>query len=208
MSGYPQGSGYPYVAPPANPYGSAPPPPYGAAPQQPYGAAPSPPYGHGGPQPSAPYSKPEKPGKTHGGGGGGGYENPPPAAGYGAANPFGALLPSQFPPGTDPSLVACFQIADQDGSGLIDDRELQRALSSYNQGFSLRTVHLLMYLFTSSNVRKIGEISSLPFFFFHPKRWLIFVRVSNCSARKLEGRNPLAGFGFRPLATIIVAFGK
>ncbi|CAM8897182.1 unnamed protein product [Rhodiola kirilowii] len=46
--------------------------------------------------------------------------------------------------------------ADRDGSGFIDDKELQAALSSYNQSFSLRTVHLLMYLFTNSNSRKIG----------------------------------------------------
>ncbi|XP_070667782.1 calcium-binding protein CBP-like [Malus domestica] len=34
---------------------------------------------------------------------------------------------------------------------------MQRALSSYNQSFSLRTVHLLMYLFTQTNTRKIGN---------------------------------------------------
>lgn len=53
-------------------------------------------------------------------------------------------------------MVACFQVADQDGSGIIDDKELQRALSSYNQSFSIRTVHLLMYTFTNTNTRKIG----------------------------------------------------
>ena len=47
--------------------------------------------------------------------------------------------------------------ADRDGSGVIDDKELQSALSGYNQSFSLRTVHLLMYIFTNTNVRKIGE---------------------------------------------------
>ncbi|KAL0453141.1 UNVERIFIED_CONTAM: Calcium-binding protein CBP [Sesamum latifolium] len=57
----------------------------------------------------------------------------------------------QLPP-VDRSLT----VADSDGSGFIDDKELQRALSSYNQSFGLRTVHLLMYLFTNSNVRKIG----------------------------------------------------
>ncbi|XP_050121326.1 calcium-binding protein CBP-like [Malus sylvestris] len=34
---------------------------------------------------------------------------------------------------------------------------MQRALSSYNQSFSLRTVHLLMYPFTQTNTRKIGN---------------------------------------------------
>lgn len=178
MAGYPPGPGYTYGAPSAppytaapqsygnapqqpygnsqhQPYGDAPQQPYGGAPQQPYGVAPSQFYGYGGAAPSAPYAKPEKPGKVQGGGGGGGYEQPP---AYGVATPFAALLPSVFPPGTDPNVVACFRIADQDGSGLIDDKELQRALSTYNQSFSLRTVQLLMYLFTSSNARRIGKI--------------------------------------------------
>ena len=54
-----------------------------------------------------------------------------------------------------------FQAADRDQSGFIDDKELQGALSSYNQSFSMRTVHLLMYLFTNSNVRKIGQFLDL-----------------------------------------------
>ncbi|KAK1427093.1 hypothetical protein QVD17_15776 [Tagetes erecta] len=177
MSGYPQNpSGYgappssqpyssaPYGAP-AQPYG-APSQPYGA-PAQPYGA-PSQPYGapaqpYGAPQPSAPYGAPQqtkppkdKPSSAPYGapqpGGMGGYPTPP--GSYGS--PFAALLPSTFPPGTDPNVVACFQAADRDGSGIIDDKELQTALSSYNQSFSIRTVHLLMYLFTNTNTRKIG----------------------------------------------------
>ena len=92
-----------------------------------------------------------------------GYGAPPPGSypppAY--ASRFASLLPSTFPPGTDPSIVACFQAADQDGSGLIDDKELQRALSSTNyQSFSLRTVHLLMYHFTNTNVNKIGTLQS------------------------------------------------
>lgn len=162
MAGYPPGSGYGYGAPPAQPYGSN---PY-APPPQPYGSTPSP-YG----APSAPYAppgeKPPKEGKEnkhqqqHGGYGAApptAYPEPPPAY----TSPFAALLPSTFPPGTDPTLVSCFQMADQDGSGFIDDKELQRALSSYNQSFSLRTVHLLMYLFTNTNTRKIGINSINP----------------------------------------------
>ena len=57
--------------------------------------------------------------------------------------------------------MTCFQAADRDQSGFIDDKELQGALSSYNQSFSMRTVHLLMYLFTNSNVRKIGQFLDL-----------------------------------------------
>ncbi|KAK8966995.1 putative calcium-binding protein CML50 [Platanthera guangdongensis] len=250
MAGYPQGSSYPYGAPPANPYGSAPPQnpygpavppqpygasappqpygagaqlqpygtgaqpqlygaaptsqpygaaltsqPYGAAPPQPFGAAP--PHGYGGAQPSEPYSKPEKPGKAQDGGGG--YGQPSSAAVYGADNPFAALVPSQFPPGTDPSLVACFKVADQDGSGLIDDTELHRALSSYNQTFSLRTVHLLMYLFTSSNIRKIGpkEFTSL---FYSLQSWrTIFERFDRDRSGKIDAselREALMSMGF------------
>ena len=129
-------------APPAHGFGGAPPAHgYGGAPPaQSFGGAP-PAQGFGGAPP------------VHGG-------SYPPAGGY--ASPFAALVPSAFPPGTDPSVVACFQMADQDGSGFIDDNELQRALSSYNQSFSLRTVRLLMYLFTNTNTRKIGQFLYFP----------------------------------------------
>lgn len=144
----------PYGAPAAGPYGAPSAAPYGSPAAAPYGAPAAAPYG----TPAAPYGAPgEKPGKAEKlqaqqyGAGTGGY-----------GNPFAALVPSAFQPGTDPAMVSCFQMADQDGSGFIDDKELQRALSAYNQSFSLRTVHLLMYLFTNSNIRKIG----LFFFYF------------------------------------------
>ncbi|CAN6586520.1 unnamed protein product [Malus baccata var. baccata] len=153
MSGYPHlppGSGYgstlpgqPYGAPPqgqhqhqtAQPYDAPSSAPYGAPSSAPYGApyAPDKPY-----KPDKPYN-PDKPHKNQGGGGG----YPAPALGYGS--PFAALVPSVFPPGTDPN----------DSNGFIDDKEMQRALSSYNQSFSLRTVHLPMYLFTQTNTRNI-----------------------------------------------------
>jgi len=168
MSGYPHPqAGYGYGQPQQpQPYGSAAPysSPYGAPPQPAaaYGTAPQPAAAYGAAQPAAPYGHPygapapapgtkppkDKPQASAPGG----Y----PSAPYGSS-PFASLMPSTFPPGTDPSIVACFQVADQDGSGLVDDKELQRALSSYNQSFSLRTVHLLMYLFTNTNTRKIGE---------------------------------------------------
>lgn len=84
-----------YGAPPSAPYGGSA-PPYGAPPPQggPYGAPPQQggPYGAPPPQPGA-------------------YGAPPPA-GYGMT-PFASLLPSQFPPGTDPNVIACFQAADR-----------------------------------------------------------------------------------------------
>ncbi|PIA48124.1 hypothetical protein AQUCO_01400601v1 [Aquilegia coerulea] len=64
---------------------------------------------------------------------------------------------------TDPKVVTCFNLADQDGNGFIDDKELQRFLSSDNQIFSLRIVHLLMYHITNTNTRVLGpmEFTSL-----------------------------------------------
>ncbi|KAB2620890.1 calcium-binding protein CML50 [Pyrus ussuriensis x Pyrus communis] len=156
MSGYshpPPGYGYSYgsASPPGQPYGA---PRQGQLQHQQHQTAQ--PYD----APSAPYGssykpeKPHNPAKPHKNqAGGGGY--PAPAPSYGSL--FAALVPSVFPPGTDPEIIACFQLVDQDGSGFIDNKEMQRALSSYNQSFSLRTVHLLMYLFTQTNTRKIGN---------------------------------------------------
>ncbi|KAL9685058.1 hypothetical protein QQ045_022504 [Rhodiola kirilowii] len=146
------------------PYGASPPSqPYGAQPQSNKPAA-SAPYGapYAAPPPSnqpqhVSHSGPGAPPSQYGSqssGYGSQYQRTAPP--YGGQSPFASLVPSTFPPGTDPSVVACFQMADKDRSGFIDDKELQAALSSYNQSFSLRTVHLLMYLFTNSNARKIG----------------------------------------------------
>ncbi|CAO2831683.1 unnamed protein product [Amaranthus hypochondriacus] len=229
MTGYPSnpsnyGYNQPYGAPPPpqpQPYGSHQPPTaqsYGShqpPTAQPYAA---PPY-HGA-TPSAPpaySSKPDKPPKDnysqpysappHTQSHGSGYPTPsygPPGHGPSAyppsgSSPFASLLPSTFPPGTDPNIVACFQMADQDGSGLIDDKELQRALSSYNQSFSLRTVHLLMYLFTSSNSRKIGP-KEFTLLFYSLQSWReIFERYDRDRSGKIdvsELRDALYGLGF------------
>ncbi|XXG41350.1 hypothetical protein AAC387_Pa01g1828 [Persea americana] len=182
MAGYPHGYGG-YGAPPTGqPYGGS---PY-APPPQPYGYS----------APSAPFEKPPKEGKYQGGHGQAtAYPAPPPQFG----SPFAALVPSAFPPGTDPTIVACFQVADQDGSGFIDDKELQRALSSYNQSFSLRTVHLLMFSFTNTNLRKIGpkEFTSL---FYSLQNWrAIFERFDRDHSGKIDApelREALLSLGF------------
>ncbi|KAK1420691.1 hypothetical protein QVD17_22501 [Tagetes erecta] len=111
-------------------------------------------YGYGVPPPSQHYSS-----ASSYGGAASPYGQPQQSAypnpnGYG--NPFAALMPSTFPPGTDPNVIACFQLADVDGSGVVDDKELQRALSSYNQSFNISTIRLLMYHFTNTNTRSIG----------------------------------------------------
>ncbi|CAL0317091.1 unnamed protein product [Lupinus luteus] len=216
MSGYPnQPPSYGYGAPPPPQTYGAPPPSqsYGAPPpSQSYGAPPpsAQPYSassYGGPPPpsapyaSSPYSSssggPTKPPKDQSysyGAGGGSY---PPAPAY--ASPFAALVPSAFPPGTDPNVIACFQMADADGSGLIDDKEMQRALSSYNQSFSLRTVHLLMYHFTNTNINKIGpkEFTSL---FYSLQNWRgIFERFDKDRSGKIDStelRDALLSLGY------------
>ncbi|KAL0428529.1 UNVERIFIED_CONTAM: Calcium-binding protein CBP [Sesamum latifolium] len=113
--------------------------------------------------------------------------------------PYGMLAPSTFAPGTDPTVIACFQVADQDGSGMIDDIELQRALSSYNQSFQLRTVHLLMYTFTGINTKKIGpkEFTGL---FYCLQSWRgIFDRFDRDRSGKIEApelREALLSIGY------------
>ncbi|KAK6945253.1 EF-hand domain [Dillenia turbinata] len=194
MAGYPPpnyGYGAPPPAQPYSPYGGPPPP------QNPYAPVASP-YG----APSAPYEKPPKD-KPHSGGAmpsvpppGAGYP-PPPGGAYGS--PFASLLPSAFPPGTDPNVVACFQMADQDGSGFIDDRELQRALSSYNQTFSMRTVHLLMYLFTNTNTRKIGPKEFTAVFYSLQSWRAIFERFDRDRSGRIDSselREALLSLGF------------
>ncbi|CAL4911698.1 unnamed protein product [Urochloa decumbens] len=197
------------TAPSAPPYGEKPPkegktssssaPPYYGAPpsSQPYsgsggGGYGAPPAGHqygapyggsgGGYGSSAPYGAAPPSSAPYGGA-------PPPAYGAGAGgygSPFASLVPSAFPPGTDPNVVACFQAADRDGSGMIDDKELQSALSGYSQTFSLRTVHLLMYLFTNTNVRKIGpkEFTAV---FYSLQNWrAIFERFDRDRSGKID----------------------
>ncbi|KAL3327180.1 hypothetical protein AABB24_037734, partial [Solanum stoloniferum] len=164
---------------------------------------------HSLPPPSAPYGDPNKPPKdSHSQPSApyGGYHAPPPAGPYGASSPFASLVPSAFPPGTDPNVIACFQLADQDGSGLIDDKELQKALSSYNQSFSLRTVHLLMYLFTNTNTRKIGpkEFTSV---FYSLQEWRgIFERFDRDRSGKIDSselRDALLSLGYAVSPSIL-----
>ncbi|KAF5750247.1 putative calcium-binding CML50 -like protein [Tripterygium wilfordii] len=173
------GGAPPYSSGGAPPYSSGGAPPYTSGGAPPYASGGAPPYSSGG---APPYAA-------------GGY--PPPPQTYGS--PFATLVPSAFPPGTDPTVVACFQMADQDGSGLIDDKELQSALSSYNQSFSLRTVHLLMYLFTNTNTRKIGpkEFSQL---FYSLQTWRsTFDRFDRDRSGKIDAnelREALLSMGF------------
>ncbi|GMH07330.1 hypothetical protein Nepgr_009170 [Nepenthes gracilis] len=68
-----------------------------------------------------------------------GYAPSPLSSSYGQQSPF--------PPGTNPEVIRIFQAVDKDRSGFVDDGELQQALSSGYQKFSLRTIRLLTFLF-------------------------------------------------------------
>ncbi|CAN6805202.1 unnamed protein product [Brassica oleracea] len=204
--------GYGAAPPPheASSYGAAPRPGYGPPPKHgpsdygSYGAAPPRPaqssYGAAPPQGVSEYGAygavpPPRPASSGHGGVYGGYT--PPQGSYGS--PFASLIPSGFAPGTDPNIVACFQAADQDGSGFIDDKELQGALSSCQQRFSMRTVHLLMYLFTNTNAMKIGpkEFTAL---FYSLQNWRsIFERSDKDRSGRIdvnELRDALLSLGF------------
>ncbi|PAN15938.1 hypothetical protein PAHAL_3G021500 [Panicum hallii] len=232
----PPGSGYPYGPGAGGAGGYGAPPPYGSSPAPsapPYGDKP-PKEGKTSSSSSAPPYYGAPPSSQHYGAGGGGYGAPygapppssappygapphssapygaPPPA-YGApggsgGSPFASLVPSAFPPGTDPNVVACFQAADRDGSGMIDDKELQSALSGYNQSFSLRTVHLLMYLFTNTNVRKIGpkEFTSV---FYSLQNWrAIFERFDRDRSGKIDSselRDALLSLGYSVSPTVL-----
>ncbi|KAL8227188.1 hypothetical protein R6Q57_017020 [Mikania cordata] len=73
-------------------------------------------------------------------------QNPNTATGYGGGQYGYPPVPS-FPPGTHPEVVRSFQMVDLDRSGSIDAKELQQALSSGYQKFSIRTIRLLMFQF-------------------------------------------------------------
>ncbi|KAL8147298.1 calcium-binding protein CBP-like [Apium graveolens] len=193
----PQSSSAPYAYAPPNqqpsPYASA---PYATPPNQPqpslYSSAP---YTSAPQHASAPYASYDhtKPNKDQ-------HASAPPTAyppPYGS--PFAALVPSNFPPGTDPNVVACFQLADSDASGFIDDLELQKALTTYRESFSLRTVRLLMFHFTNSNSRKIGpkEFTAV---FYSLQNWrAIFERFDRDRSGKIDAselREALLSLGF------------
>uniref|UniRef100_A0A0A9DCB2 EF-hand domain-containing protein n=1 Tax=Arundo donax TaxID=35708 RepID=A0A0A9DCB2_ARUDO len=110
-------------------YGQAPPP---SAPPAPMPTASAPP-------PSSSYSS-----SSYGYSQGGYPSSYPPQTAGGFGYGFGGVA---FPPGTHPDVERAFRAADRDGSGAIDEHELQGALSTAYHRFSIRTVRLLMFLF-------------------------------------------------------------
>lgn len=73
---------------------------------------------------------------------------PPSTGGFGFGSGFGGPAAVVFPAGTHPEVERSFRAADRDGSGGVDERELQGALSDAHHRFSLRTIRLLIFLFS------------------------------------------------------------
>lgn len=89
-------------------------------------------------------------------------------------------------------------MADVDGSGSVDDRELQRVLSSVNHEFSLRTVKLLMFLF-ANNTQRIGPKEFAALWQCIAEWQVIFVRFDRDRSGKidsLELRDALLSLGY------------
>lgn len=89
-------------------------------------------------------------------------------------------------------------MADVDGSGSVDDRELQRVLSSANHEFSLRTIHLLMFLF-ANNTQRIGPKEFVALWQCIAEWRVIFLRFDRDRSGKIdtqELRDALLSLGY------------
>ncbi|KAL9260686.1 Calcium-binding protein CBP-like protein [Drosera capensis] len=211
----PPGFGYGYPGPPGNPYSQplpqfyAPPPPSHsphAPPPSPY-APPKPPHdsttAYSTASSHAPRNQLNNP-----------YTGSPPPPLQSATHSYhhspSYSYPSGlglFPAGTDADVIACFRAADKDGSGTIDDVELQRALSGYGQRFVGRTVRLLMYGFTGNpNVRRIGPKEFTPLFYSLQNWRASFERFDRDRSGRIdtnELREALLSLGFAVSPTIL-----
>ncbi|XWS52893.1 hypothetical protein CRYUN_Cryun11dG0111300 [Craigia yunnanensis] len=78
------------------------------------------------------------------------HESPPSHSYYGQLQPS-SYGQSGFPAGTHAGVVRAFQMVDRDRSGFIDENELQQALSSGYERFSIRTIRFLMFLFKNNH---------------------------------------------------------
>ncbi|KAK4358583.1 hypothetical protein RND71_020812 [Anisodus tanguticus] len=75
------------------------------------------------------------------------HQSQPQTTSYVPSSSYGYYQPASFPSGTDPQVIQSFQMVDRDHSGFVEDKELQQALSSSYQRFSLRTIRLLIFIF-------------------------------------------------------------
>lgn len=129
--------------------------------------------------------------------GGSGYGAPPPAqyggfppqqptygGGYNMAPPGpvpGVYSPSATPAPVNPELMQWFRSVDQDNSGTISVPELNMALSSSGQRFSLATTEKLLKMFDKDNN---GEISLNEFAELHQ-----FIQTMQQGFRKRDTSN-------------------
>jgi len=169
MSGYP-GAAYPGARPPSQGYpGAGAPPPGqgypGAPPNQAYNRPGAPGQGYPGAPPPRPQGYPgaaAPPGQGYGGAPphSQGYGGAPPSQGYGG----GAPPPQQGgggygggPPAVDAQIQQWFNAVDQDRSGQIDSKELQRALVNGNWShFSEEACRMMIDMFDRD---KSGQIN-------------------------------------------------
>jgi len=172
MSGYP-GAAYPGARPPSQGYpGAGAPPPGqgypGAPPNQAYNRPGAPGQGYPGAPPSRPQGYPgaaAPPGQGYGGAPphSQGYGGAPPSQGYGGGAPppqQGGGYPGG-PPAVDAQIQQWFNAVDQDRSGQIDSKELQRALVNGNWShFSEEACRMMIDMFDRD---KSGQINVLEF---------------------------------------------
>jgi len=168
MSGYP-GAAYPGARPPSQGYpGAGAPPPGqgypGAPPNQAYNRPGAPGQGYPGAPPSRPQGYPgaaAPPGQGYGGAPphSQGYGGAPPSQGYGGGAPppqQGGGYPGG-PPAVDAQIQQWFNAVDQDRSGQIDSKELQRALVNGNWShFSEEACRMMIDMFDRD---KSGQIN-------------------------------------------------
>ncbi|XP_057484212.1 probable calcium-binding protein CML48 [Actinidia eriantha] len=131
---------------------------------------------------------------------GSGLPYPAPPNYYGPTSCGSSHGYSDFPSGTHPDVIRSFQMVDMDRSGFIDESELQRALSSGYQRFSLRTIRLLMFLFKNPNDSlKIGPKEFAALWSCLGQWRTIFERFDRDRSRKIDStelRDALYSLGY------------
>jgi len=129
-----------------------------------------------------------------------GYGGPPPPAHYGPTTGVGGVYGPPPPPGADPQLWSYFVSVDQDGSGAISVRELERALVNGDWSpFDMDTVKLLMNIFDTDRNGTIG-FNEFVGLWKYIKDWqnvfTHFDRDRSGSIDENEMRNALTQFGY------------
>nr|BAJ98236.1 predicted protein [Hordeum vulgare subsp. vulgare] len=124
---------------------------------------------------------------------------PPPMGGFGGA--------VAFPPGTHPDVERAFRAVDRDRSGSIDEGELQAALSGAYHRFSIRTVRLLIFLFSDASPRfRMGPAEFATLWNCLGQWRVVFDRYDRDRSGKIESnelREALRGLGYAVPPSVI-----